>query len=174
MSTSKHIDVICLVGACLTLLLTMVFVRGEALGLQAASAGFRFFGPVGSGTGGSGSGSGIRRISAGRDPGLRGEGADDTVQTDGAPTPEDGEPTLEDSRVADGAQGQMTDPSGGTDNRNQAGQGQPTQSEGTQPGGSPEDETAVSAERETEILLAASLLCLLIGLAAVSLYPRKH
>ena len=114
-------------------------------------------------------------------PASGGEGGDDTVQTDGAPTPEDsaqapedGEPTLEDSRVADGAQGQMTDPSGGTDNRNQAGQGQPTQSEGTQPGGSPEDETAVSAERETEILLAASLLCLLIGLAAVSLYPRKH
>ena len=37
MSTSKHIDVICLVGACLTLLLTMAFVCGEALGLQAAS-----------------------------------------------------------------------------------------------------------------------------------------
>lgn len=37
MSTSKHIDVICLVGACLTLLLTMAFVCGETLGLQAAS-----------------------------------------------------------------------------------------------------------------------------------------
>lgn len=36
MSTSKHIDVICLAGACLTLLLTMAFVCGEALGLQAA------------------------------------------------------------------------------------------------------------------------------------------
>ena len=37
MSTSKHIDVICLAGACLTLLLTMAFVCGETLGLQAAS-----------------------------------------------------------------------------------------------------------------------------------------
>ena len=36
MSTSKHIDVICLAGACLTLLLTMAFMCGEALGLQAA------------------------------------------------------------------------------------------------------------------------------------------
>ena len=37
MSTSKHIDVICLVGACLTLLLTMAFICGEALGIQEAS-----------------------------------------------------------------------------------------------------------------------------------------
>lgn len=37
MSTSKYIDVVCLVGACLTLLLAMAFVCGEALGIQAAS-----------------------------------------------------------------------------------------------------------------------------------------
>lgn len=44
MSTSKHIDVICLAGACLTLLLTMAFMCGEALGIQEASVemGYEF------------------------------------------------------------------------------------------------------------------------------------
>ena len=37
MSTSKHIDKICLAGAILSLVLMLVFLNGEALGIQAAS-----------------------------------------------------------------------------------------------------------------------------------------
>ena len=103
------------------------------------------------------------------------------TQESGTPTPEGSsqtqggdEPAQEDSGVADGAQDQMTDPSDGTDARNQAGQRQPAESQETQPGNNPGEETAVPAERETAVLLAASLICLLIGLAAVFLYPRKH
>lgn len=102
----------------------------------------------------------------------------DFTQEGGTPTSEDStqtqqteEPMQEGSNVTDGAQGQMTDSFG---NRNQAGQGQPAEAQGTQPGSNPEEDTAVQAERETAILLAASLVCLLIGLTAVFLYPRKH
>ena len=102
----------------------------------------------------------------------------DFTQEGGTPTPEDStqtqqteEPMQEGSSITDGAQGQMTDSFG---NRNQAGQGQPAEAQGTQPGSNPEEDTAVQAERETAILLAASLVCLLIGLTAVFLYPRKH
>ena len=80
----------------------------------------------------------------------------------------------EDNNVTDGAQGQMSDPFGGTGNRNQAGQGQPVESQGTQPGSEPGEDAAVQTDRETVLLLAASLICLLIGLIAVFLYPRKH
>lgn len=102
----------------------------------------------------------------------------DFTQEGGTPTSEDStqtlqteEPMQEGSNVTDGAQGQMTDSFG---NRNQAGQGQPAEAQGTQPGSNPEEDPAVQAERETAILLAASLVCLLIGLTAVFLYPRKH
>ena len=102
----------------------------------------------------------------------------DFTQEGGTPTPEDStqtqqteEPMQEGSNVTDGAQGQMTDSFG---NRNQAGQGQPAEAQGTQPGSNPEEDSAVQTERETAILLAASLVCLLIGLTAVFLYPRKH
>lgn len=102
----------------------------------------------------------------------------DFTQEGGTPTSEDStqtlqteEPMQEGSNVTDGAQGQMTDSFG---NRNQAGQGQPAEAQGTQPGSNPEGDSAVQAERETAILLAASLVCLLIGLTAVFLYPRKH
>lgn len=102
----------------------------------------------------------------------------DFTQEGGTPTSEDStqtlqteEPMQEGSNVTDGAQGQMTDSFG---NRNQAGQGQPAEAQGTQPGSNPEEDSAVQAERETAILLAASLVCLLIGLTAVFLYPRKH
>ena len=102
----------------------------------------------------------------------------DFTQEGGTPTPEDSsqtqqteEPMQEGSNITDGAQGQMTDSFG---NRNQAGQGQPAEAQGTQPGSNPEEDSAVQAERETAILLAASLVCLLIGLTAVFLYPRKH
>ena len=37
MSTHKHIDQICCVAIVLTLLLTVVFINGESLGIQAAS-----------------------------------------------------------------------------------------------------------------------------------------
>lgn len=95
------------------------------------------------------------------------EGSTQTQQTE--------EPIQEDSSVTDEAQGQRTDPFGGTEDRNQAGQGQPAESEGgTPPGNNPGEEGAVQTERETAALLATSLLCLLIGLAAVCLYPRKH
>ena len=79
-------------------------------------------------------------------------------------------PQQEDNSPTDGAQGQMTDPFD-TDSWDQAGQRQPT---GTQPGNDFEGETAIQNEQETAILLAASLVCLLIGMAAVFLYPRKH
>ena len=102
----------------------------------------------------------------------------DFTQEGGTPTSEDStqtlqteEPMQEGSNVTDGAQGQMTDSFG---NWNQAGQGQPAEAQGTQPGSNPEEDPAVQAERETAILLAASLVCLLIGLTAVFLYPRKH
>ena len=102
----------------------------------------------------------------------------DFTQEGGTPTSEDStqtqqteEPIQEGSNVTDGAQGQMTDSFG---NRNQAGQGQPAEAQGAQPGSNPEEDSAVQAERETAILLAASLVCLLIGLTAVFLYPRKH
>ena len=102
----------------------------------------------------------------------------DFTQEGGTPTSEDStqtlqteEPMQEGSNVTDGAQGQMTDSFG---NRNQAGQGQPAEAQGTQPGSNPEEDSAVQAERETAILLAASLVCLLIGLTAVFLYPPKH
>ena len=102
----------------------------------------------------------------------------DFTQEGGTPTPEDStqtlqteEPMQEGSNITDGAQGQMTDSFG---NRNQAGQGQPAEAQGTPPGSNPEEDSAVQTERETAILLAASLVCLLIGLTAVFLYPRKH
>jgi len=38
MSTHKHIDVICLVIVCLALLLTLLFMNGEAFGIQAAES----------------------------------------------------------------------------------------------------------------------------------------
>ncbi len=106
---------------------------------------------------------------------------DDFTQEGVTPTPEGStqaqqaeEPAQENSNVTEGTQGQMTNPFGGTDNWNQDGQSQLTESEGTQPGSNPEEETAVQAERETAVLLAASLACLLIGLIAIFLYPRKH
>ena len=68
----------------------------------------------------------------------------------------------------------MNDPFGDTDNRSQTGQSQPAESQGTQPGNEPGENAAVQTDRETAVLLAASLVCLLIGLAAVSLYPRRH
>ena len=112
-------------------------------------------------------------------PASEGEnGGNDFTQEGGTPTPEGGtqnEPAQEDSSVTDGVQGQVTDPFGGTEDRNQAEQRQPAESEGgTPPGNNPGEDAAVQAERETAILLAASLVCLLIGLTAVCLYPRKH
>ena len=84
------------------------------------------------------------------------------------------EPAQEDSSVTDGVQGQMADPFGSTEDRNQAEQRQPAESQGTQPGSEPGENAAVQTDRETVVLLAASLVCLLVGLAAVFLYPRKH
>lgn len=99
----------------------------------------------------------------------------------GAPMPEDGtqtqqteEPAREDSGVTDGAQGQTADPFGGADGQNQNGQRQPADFEGAQQGSAPAGAGTVQAERETAVLLAASLVCLLIGLAVVCFYPRKH
>ena len=108
-------------------------------------------------------------------------GGNDFTQEDGTPMPEGSsqtqqteEPMQEDSSVTDEAQGQMTDPFGGTEDRNQAEQRQPAESQGTQPGSEPGENAAVQTDRETVVLLAASLVCLLVGLAAVFLYPRKH
>ena len=109
------------------------------------------------------------------------ESGSDLTQEDGSSTPEgdtqaqgSDQPAQADGGAAGGAQGQMTAPSGGTDDRSQAEQRQQAASEGTQPGGNPGEETAVPVDWETAVLLAASLVCLLIGLAAVFLYPRKH
>lgn len=111
-------------------------------------------------------------------PASEGEnGGNDFTQEGGASMPEDStqnEPAQEDSSVTDGVQGQMADPFGSTEDRSQAEQRQPAESQGTQPGSEPGENAAVQTDRETVVLLAASLVCLLVGLAAVFLYPRKH
>ena len=109
------------------------------------------------------------------------DGSNDFTQAGGTPTPESSTPIQgadgpgqENSGVTDGAQGQETDPLEGTDNQNQDGQRQSAQSGGAQPENRLREESAAQAEGETAVLLAASLVCLLLGLAAAFLYPQKH
>ena len=106
------------------------------------------------------------------DPETEGGGSDFT-QSGGSPMPEDSTqtqrsdgPAREYGSVTDGAQEREPSSSGDAGSQNQAWQ--------RQPGSSPGEEADIHTDRETMVLLAASLACLPIGLAVVFLYPRKH